>query len=566
MIATAKQAPQAKAGTLIPAVGYIRMSSPDQDASPAQQRDEIIKLAGKGGYRIIRWYEDPGISGDNTRKRKEFLRMIRDAAEKADFAAILCWDQDRFGRFDTIEAGAIIFPLRQGGIWLQTVTQGRIDWNTFQGRLIYSVTQEGKHAYLIDLSRNTLRGKIASAKKGRSASNPPIGYDRQFYDEHDAPTCRVKYGEKFRRPKGWSVRFVLSEAAGVAETVRWIWHTFDETDRGPTAIARDLNRRGVLTPNGTRWSLCTVEGILSNRVYAGANVFGRKRYGKYNHLGENGEAVEGRAGKIRKGDPIIADSIHDAYIDVATFQRAARKLAKIGQKQHRPRESAYLLSGLLRCGHCGGTMAGRGYTAKGAYPKRYYTCVTAGIRPGACACYQVPQEAIENYTLELIEKRLTSKEATDQIRAAIHQEAKRGDSFKATAKATQAQIAALDKKIARGSENLLLADPENMPDLSRLLADWRKERAALQDSLQRAAAAPGGMTPDQLANSAIAELKRLRTHLRAGDPSKVRAVLKSLVAEIPLWFEPYGKQKRLAKGYIRFHNELQVATCYGRAR
>jgi hypothetical protein len=168
--------------------------------------------------------------------------------------------------------------------------------------------------------------------------------------------------------------------------------------------------------------------------------------------------------------------------------------------------------------------------------------------------------------LGLIERRLTSKEVTDQIRAEIHPAAQRDRSFKATTKATQAQIAALDKKIARGSENLLLADPENLPDLSRLLADWRKQRVALQNELQRAAAAPGGMTADQLADKATGELKRLRTHLRAGDPSKIRAVLRALVAEIPLWFAPYGRQKRLAKGYIRFNNELQVVTGGGRAR
>ena len=149
---------------LTPAVGYIRMSSNQQDASPPSNGQRSPSWPNKTGYRIIRWYEDPGISGDDTRKRKQFLRMIRDAEEKGDFAAILCWDQDRFGRFDTIEAGSIIFPLRQAGIWLQTVTQGRIDWNTFQGRLIYTVQQEGKHQYLIDLSRNVLRGKVASAQ------------------------------------------------------------------------------------------------------------------------------------------------------------------------------------------------------------------------------------------------------------------------------------------------------------------------------------------------------------------------------------------------------------------
>ena len=82
---------------------------------------------------------------DATEKRVAFQQMIRDAEEKGDFAVILCWDQDRFGRFDSIEAGRWIYPLRQAGVWLITVAQGRIDWNDFTGRVMYGIIQEGKH-------------------------------------------------------------------------------------------------------------------------------------------------------------------------------------------------------------------------------------------------------------------------------------------------------------------------------------------------------------------------------------------------------------------------------------
>ena len=55
--------------------------------------------------RTLRWYEDHRISGAKTLKQPEFRGMIRDAEERGDFKAILCWDQDRFGRFDSIDAG-----------------------------------------------------------------------------------------------------------------------------------------------------------------------------------------------------------------------------------------------------------------------------------------------------------------------------------------------------------------------------------------------------------------------------------------------------------------------------
>ena len=50
----------------IPAVGYIRMSSDKQEASPQQQRKEIETYAAEHGYRIIDWYIDEGISGSRS--------------------------------------------------------------------------------------------------------------------------------------------------------------------------------------------------------------------------------------------------------------------------------------------------------------------------------------------------------------------------------------------------------------------------------------------------------------------------------------------------------------------
>ncbi len=95
---------------LMPAVIYVRMSSGKQEASPEQQREEIRKLAKRMGFEMIREYLDEAISGAETHKRPDFVRMIDDAQKIGDFEAILCWDQDRFGRFDSLEAGEWIAP------------------------------------------------------------------------------------------------------------------------------------------------------------------------------------------------------------------------------------------------------------------------------------------------------------------------------------------------------------------------------------------------------------------------------------------------------------------------
>jgi site-specific DNA recombinase len=156
---------------MIRAVAYYRMSTERQEASIPAQREAVQTYAQKHHYQIIREYRDEGISGDATEKRLDFQRMIRDAG-RGDFEAILCWDQDRFGRFDPLEAGYWIKPLRDVGVRLETVAQGRIDWDDFAGRIIYAVQQEAKHAFLRDLSRNSIRGMLRNAKEGKWNGGP----------------------------------------------------------------------------------------------------------------------------------------------------------------------------------------------------------------------------------------------------------------------------------------------------------------------------------------------------------------------------------------------------------
>ena len=128
----------------IAAASYVRMSTDKQETSPDQQREAIAKLAVERGYEIIASYEDLGISGNDTAKRSGFRQMIADGSTRK-FATILCWDQDRFGRFDLIEAGKWIDPLRNAGVSLMTVTGGLVDWISLTGQLGYMAgTEMGK--------------------------------------------------------------------------------------------------------------------------------------------------------------------------------------------------------------------------------------------------------------------------------------------------------------------------------------------------------------------------------------------------------------------------------------
>src|SRR6476660_1606391 len=103
---------------LAAAVLYLRMSSGKQEQSIPAQRAELIAYAAKHGYKIVGEYLDEAISGDHTERRAGFLRMREDAT-KGKFSIVLCWDQDRFGRFDPIEGGFWIKQFRDHGVRLE---------------------------------------------------------------------------------------------------------------------------------------------------------------------------------------------------------------------------------------------------------------------------------------------------------------------------------------------------------------------------------------------------------------------------------------------------------------
>ena len=317
----------------IRAVGYLRRSTERQEKSLEDQRREIERYADPNGYKILRWYQDDAISGDETGKRLGFQEMHKAACNGSDFEAILVWDQDRFGRFDMIEAGHWIHPLRQAGVQLVTVNDGPINWDDFTGRVVYSIKQEGKHQFLRDLSRNTLRGQISNAERGFLCGQAaPYGYDRMLVDEHGKHRQRIRNGEKFSKPRSWHVTLVPSDDPEKVVTAQWLFGHYAEVDVGLRQLAEELNRRGVPAPRGGRWQVGTIREILRNPKYLGQNVWGRRRMGKY-HRAAGGEIrqrldLDRRVKFNPEEEWTSKHDSHPALVDRETWEHVQRKLVE----------------------------------------------------------------------------------------------------------------------------------------------------------------------------------------------------------------------------------------------
>jgi site-specific DNA recombinase len=525
------------------AAGYIRMSSPQQETSPEQQRREIIELAKRKGYDIVCWYVDRGISGDEIEKRPDFRQMLQDAQD-GQFDVILCWDQDRFGRFDSLKAGWVIEPLRMRGVRLVTVTQGEIDWNDFAGRMMYAIQQEGKNQFLHSLSQNVLRGLLQSAKDGYRVGTTPYGYDRVFYDAAGNQVHRVRGGEKFSKPKNWKTKIEISENIEEVETVKYIFDRFANTNASMRRICAELRQKGIRTRTGGEWGYQSLRVLLRNPAYIGTMIYGKSKQGRFNWVGN---------GTIGGDEPLVFENAHPAIIDQKTFEEAQKKMADNNAPLRRSRDNDYVLSGLVVCGITGQHMWGRQTTW--GQKLRYYTSYKLKS-DGSDSCFSIRKDHFEEFVLGKMVELINQPELRDHIRKGVMKRFKRRKKNGPDLKKLQKQLADLDAKIERATERILLVDTDALDDAHRLLATWRNERRRVAVEIAEATK-DASSDLDAQVDAVMAQLANLKDAIDLADPTELKAALRATIQDITLYWGPGGPRKwRLYRGVIRLREPL----------
>lgn len=172
----------------------------------------------------------------------------------------------------------------------------------------------------------------------------------------------------FRHCKGPDGRFAIHETN--AEIVRDI---FRKAAAGVpfVDIATELNNKGLKTSRGGRWNKNSFV-LLKNESYIGVYHFSDIR-------------IEG-------GMPAI--------IDLGTFLAANERMNANRRVRGRHHDGGdYLLTGKLKCAHCGSYMVGFSGTAKNGESHYYYGCQKRR-RERACKKANVPREWIENVVVK----------------------------------------------------------------------------------------------------------------------------------------------------------------------
>ena len=500
------------------------MSDERQERSITEQRTELLKYAREHGYQVLREYADSAISGDDTARRVEFLRM-REDAQRGGFRVVLCWDQDRFGRFDPIEGGYWILPFRNAGVRLETIAQGRIDWNDFAGRLLYLVQQEAKHAYLRDLSRNVLRGQLTKAREGEGADgSAPYGY-RLVNDK----------------------RVIVPEEAAVVRRI------FAEYLRGGTirGVVACLNAEGLRSPRGKQWRSSTIRSLLVNKKYTGAFVWGKYTAGYY-YGTEKGEIVpRQKTDKKHRTTPIEHPNRFEAIIDQRTFAAVQRRLKKQRQDTSPLRQPSerFLLTGLLKCGHCGYAMIGYHWHRKKAGERRkMYTCSSHHFQgKTVCTRNTIAETALVDCISQIVREQYLSEANLDRLRKSLRRE------YKASAVASEPlnvenirqQVEVLGRQIDNGVERVFSAPASLTNTLYTKLEQLRGEHDRLRAQLDAAERQQAGADREELkeVEDAISELADLRGAFEKADPADTRELLTSLVSRIDLFFDRHQQGK-----------------------
>ena len=363
-------------GELKRTVVYARVSSDRQDVdlSISAQLKALREYAKRNDYVIIKEYIDEAESGRSI-DRPGFKEMILAARQKPpQFQMILVWKLSRFARN---REDSIIYKslLRKQGIQVISINEPLED--TPSGRLLEGIIEVLDEFYSANLGQDVTRGMRECASRGfYPGGNPPFGYRR------------------IKVPDGAVQRVKLDPDPSTAPIVN---RMFKESlsGKGLIEICQGLNADGLTTPKHKKWGKTTINTILKNEAYTGTSIWGQFTI-KHN----NGKDL-----------PLIrVENAWTPIVDKETFDNVQLKLESRAPKVTHPRviHSEYILSGLLKCKHCGFAMVGHAVKSGKFF---YYMCGNARKRgKGLCTTPLLPKERIEKYVIDRIKKYILTEE------------------------------------------------------------------------------------------------------------------------------------------------------------
>jgi site-specific DNA recombinase len=299
------------------------------------------------------------------------------------------------------------------------------------------------------------------------------------------------------------------------------------------AILRDFERRGIPSPSGRRhWAPTTGRSFEENLLaYLGHLVYGRTNE-RLREQGLAGGKKQGFVGgqKYRpRDDWVITEGAHPALITPEIAAKVHARLRTLGVSDRRG--TAYLLSGILRCGLCG-----QHYVGSQSNRRYLYRCLTRSKRGRiACPNNDIARETVEGFAIQILKEELLREERLADLVGRFQRRALTrkhrlpvtdGNALRAELKAVATRLERILDLYGQGK-----LDEESLSALNRRL---RRRQEAIQQQL---ATLEAPLEVDFTVNR-----ERLRAFLadmdqwmREGDVVRRKTLLREVYQEIRIW-------------------------------
>jgi site-specific DNA recombinase len=323
--------------TKLKAAGYVRVSGKGQieNESLPEQRELIQSYCKQHGHKLVNIYADEGISGATTADRAGMLQCLEDA-RAGKFQVLIIRDTTRFGR-DLLEILQNQRAFENAGVELVAVKEDIQNTLYFQIKGMFA-EQERK-----DIKQRMTAGRIHKARRG-IPTNGTLPFGRTFDKEKEV----------------WGIELTKKKA------IEWI---ADEYLKGGSL--RELARQ--VKP---RYDF--------DITYAYLTTVLKK------HCGEHWEINFEEA-----SEPITFEI--PRLLSERTIRAVKDRLAYNRTNNRTDDTRAYLLTGFIRCLHCGRTLQGQVQHSK----YMYYT--HAGGKFMDCKPFTtLPLKEVEQTVFEMI--------------------------------------------------------------------------------------------------------------------------------------------------------------------
>jgi DNA invertase Pin-like site-specific DNA recombinase len=477
---------------------YARYSSDLQNERSADDQLAALRTAcAARGWTVAAEFADRGISGAAVATRPGVQALMR-AAAAGDVDVVLTEALDRLSRSQS-DIARLFELLAFSGVQIQTLSGGPVT------ELHIGLEGTMNRLFLVELGKKTRRGLEGRVRAGFSAGGRCYGYriagkGELAIDEREAEVVR---------------RIFRDYAAG----------------QSAIRIAKALNRDGVPGPRGGTWAPNSIsgdrragDGILCQELYIGVRVFNRRRFRKHPETGRRSGVLNPPEAWIR--EPVPQLRILDDAAWAAVQDRQCAITADPGRHARAPKR---LLSGLLKCGLCEGSM-----TLQGGI----YRCSNHKDR-GAAVCTngkQIKAATVEARVLQGVKRYMLNPQAIAEAVREIHAgQAVERRRILADRAPLERELSEIARRLDR-AQQAYLAGAMDVGDLAAVSDPLKARRREIEARLAEAADDAGPAPVIQLHPGAARAYQMLAEQLEdamgADDGQEARDELRKLIDRV----------------------------------